>query len=459
MTVKTEHLKKVYFLGIGGIGMSALARYLHAAGARVHGYDKTPTTLTRELEAEGMHIHYDDRPDMIPVDADLIIYTPAVPRELNEYITAQNSGIPMAKRSEFLGAVTNSRNTLAVAGTHGKTTVSTMLAHILYESPAGCTAFLGGISKNHNTNLLLKPDSSFMVAEADEFDRSFLRLHPAGAVITSVDADHLDIYQTHEALLESFSAFAGGIRENGFLVCKKGLPLTPATSAGVKTYTYALRGDADFCTESLKLENGQYTFNLIVPGGRIEGFRPGLPGLFNVENAVAAASVAWLAGVEPDDIQRGIATFSGVKRRFDHRVVKEGLLYIDDYAHHPEELRACIDSVKALYPGRHITGIFQPHLYSRTRDFADGFAESLSLLDRVILLDIYPARELPIPGVSSAMLLEKITVPDRQVAQRDEVIEMMENMDADVILTLGAGDIDQLVEPLTIALNNKNKRP
>ncbi len=459
MTVKTENLNKVYFLGIGGIGMSALARYLLAAGAGVHGYDKTPTTLTRELEAEGMHIHYDDRPELIPADADLIIYTPAVPRELNEYTKALNSGIPMVKRSEFLGAVTNARNTLAVAGTHGKTTVSTMLAHILYTSPAGCTAFLGGISKNHNTNLLLKPESTFMVAEADEFDRSFLRLHPAGAVITSVDADHLDIYQTHEALLESFNTFAGGIRENGFLVCKKGLNLTPATNAGLSIYTYALEGEADFCTEGLKLENGQYTFNLQVPGGRIEGFRPGLPGLFNAENAVAAASVAWLAGVQPDDIRSGIASFSGVKRRFDHRVVKPDMLYIDDYAHHPEELRACIGSVKALYPGRHITGIFQPHLYSRTRDFADGFAESLSLLDRVILLDIYPARELPVPGVNSAMLLEKITVPDRQVVQRDEVIPMMEKLDTDIILTLGAGDIDQLVEPLTIALNNKNKRP
>lgn len=438
-------MKKVYFLGIGGIGMSALARYLNSAGVKITGYDKTHTTLTSELEREGINIHYDDKPELITKDFDLIIYTPAIPKDFGEYITAANSGIRMLKRSEFLEQITKDHETLAVAGTHGKTTVSTMLAHILYSSPQGCTAFLGGIAKNYNSNLLLNHQSKYMVAEADEFDRSFLKLHPKLAVITSTDADHLDIYHDHENLLITFGQFAGNVVSNGKIVIKEGLDLPLPMRNDVNAYTYSINALADFYISDLELHNGKYSFTLNTPGGPVTGFHPSLPGLFNVENSVAAAAGAWLTGVSDDNIISAINSFKGVRRRFDHRIERDDLLYIDDYAHHPEELKACITSVRKLYPGRKITGIFQPHLYTRTRDFAEGFAESLSLLDNLILLDIYPAREKPIKGITSEMLLQLTPIQEKILLKKEEVQNYLKHHKPEILLTLGAGDIDQLV--------------
>lgn len=440
-----EQLKTVYFLGIGGIGMSALARYLHKAGVSIHGYDKTFTTLTAELESEGMVIHYDDRPDLIPADTELVVYTPAIPGDLSEFREIQKSGLPSMKRSELLGEITRTKKTLAVAGTHGKTTVSTLLSHILFPGHNGCTSFLGGIAKNYDSNLLLNPGSRYFVAEADEFDRSFLRLFPWIAIITSADADHLDIYGDHDALKKSFADFTANIDENGFLLTRLGIGIQPATKPKVKSYTYSIEGASDFRALNLMLVDGIYHFDLKTPGEMICGLKPSLPGLFNVENSIAAASAAWLGGSTHEEILAGINTFLGVKRRFDHRINSNGFLYIDDYAHHPEELRACISSVRKLYPGRHITGVFQPHLYTRTRDFAEGFSESLSLLDRVILMDIYPARELPIEGVTSAMLLDRIGVTDKQICSREEIPDLLQKLRPDILLTLGAGDIDKLV--------------
>lgn len=456
--MKIEKLKVVYFLGIGGIGMSALARYLHKAGVKVLGYDKNPTQLTSTLEYEGIAIHYDDRPDLIPADTDLVVYTPAVPIDLAEYQFVTENGIRMMKRSELLGEITKDKTTLAVAGTHGKTTVTTMLSHILYQGSEGCTSFLGGIAKNYDSNLLLRPESKFIVAEADEFDRSFLRLFPWLGIITSADADHLDIYGDHQQLLDSFAAFTANIQENGFLLMKLGVEIPNKTRQSVSRYNYSVSESADFSALNLKLIDGIYHFDLKTPGETVQNLKPGLPGLFNVENSIAAAAAAWLSGSTSDEIRNGINTFKGVKRRFDHRINQPGLLFIDDYAHHPEELKACISSVKALYPERLITGIFQPHLYTRTRDFADGFAQSLSLLDKVILLDIYPARELPIEGVSSDMLLKNITISEKQVCSKEQALQLIDKNRPDILLTLGAGDIDQLVPELENILNRKETR-
>lgn len=441
--MKPGSLKKVYFLGIGGIGMSALARYLNSAGVVVSGYDKTPTTLTTELEEEGISIHYEDKPELITPDFDLVVYTPAVPKDLNEFLRVLEMDLPLIKRSQLLESITAGQKTLAVAGTHGKTTVSTMLAHILYSSPVGCTAFLGGIAKNYNSNLLLNHNSDYMVAEADEFDRSFLRLHPELAVITSTDADHLDIYQSHDSLLTSFKEFADNVSEEGTLVVKSGLNIQASGSR--KLYTYSIYDEADFCIKDMELKNGRYSYNLQSPEGIIKGFNPELPGLFNVENAVAAAAAALLSGVSASDVVKAVNSFTGVRRRFDHRVKHADFLYIDDYAHHPEELKACISSVRKLYPENSITGVFQPHLYTRTRDFATGFAESLSLLDSLILLDIYPAREKPIEGVTSKMLLDITPVKNKQLLSKEETLEYLRHHKPEILLTLGAGDIDQLV--------------
>jgi len=453
--VNTSTLKTVYFLGIGGIGMSALARYLHLAGCRVSGYDKTPTPLTAALEAEGMHVHYNDRPDLVPEDIDLVVYTPAVPSDLGEFLHIVRKGYKMMKRAELLGAITSEKSTLAVAGTHGKTTVTTMLSHILFPGIKGCTSFLGGIAKNYDSNLLLNPASQYMVAEADEFDRSFLRLFPWIAVITSTDADHLDIYKDHQQLKESFALFAANIKENGFLVVKQGLEISLPEGRNITAYTYSVSGSSDFSAENLSLSEGIYSFDLITPGEKITGLMPSLPGMFNVENSIAAAAAAWLAGSSAPEIRKGINTFEGVKRRFDFRINRPGFLYIDDYAHHPEELKACIGSVRALYPERKITGIFQPHLFTRTRDFATGFSESLSLLDKVILLDIYPARELPIKGVTSAMLLKMIKTTDKHLCTKEEALSMLGNSRPDILLTLGAGDIDQMVPQIEQLFSKK----
>ncbi len=448
-----KRIHKVYFIGIGGIGMSALARYFKAKGCDVCGYDRTETILTRSLCAEGIPVHYTDNISVIPLsykdvkDEVLVVYTPAVPSSHDEMNWFRDHGYLMMKRSEVLGMISNAKKTIAVSGTHGKTSVSTMIAHLLTATGVGCDAFLGGISKNYRTNLLLADDSEYVVAEADEYDRSFLRLHPYIAVVTAMDADHLDIYGTHEQMNEAFRQFVSQIKPGGILVAKYGLDLDP--SNGVKKVSYSLDNPhADYYAESIHVEAGRYAANIHTPAGMLENVHIGVPGLVNVENSIAAIAVADLTGAAPDRIKAAIASFEGVQRRFDYRIRTDDVIYIDDYAHHPEELRFTIESVRDLYPDKRITGIFQPHLYSRTRDFVDGFAQSLSLLDELILLDIYPAREEPIEGVSSQIIFDKVTIKNKCMCKKGEVVNILNNRQPELLLTMGAGDIDTLVAPI-----------
>lgn len=448
-----SNIKQVYFLGIGGIGMSALARYFASQGIAVSGYDRTQTELTLQLEKEGIAIHYQDDPQELPHDLDvnhsLIVYTPAIPSTHRELNTLVDRGFPIHKRAEVLGIICNSHRTIAIAGTHGKTSVSTMTAHIMKTSDLGCAAFLGGISKNYHTNLLLDHSGSpWIVAEADEFDRSFLQLTPNLAVITSMDADHLDIYGSHQKVVESFHLFANKIKPGGILLVKKGLNLDIDLST-INTFTYSITAeDADYCAQNIELKQGFYQFDLRTPSAYIEKLVLNYPGLLNVENAVAASALALMAGASEEDVRTALSTYSGVKRRFDIQLNNETYLLIDDYAHHPEELRATIQSVKSLYKGRTLTGVFQPHLYSRTRDFAQGFANSLDLLDEVVLLDIYPARELPIEGVSAELIFNQIQNPQKRLCTKDQLPELAGSFKPGVILMMGAGDIDTLVEPV-----------
>ncbi len=459
-----NQIHQVYFIGIGGIGMSALARYFKAKGCEVCGYDRTETNLTRALCSEGIAVHYTDDTNTIPLsykaikDRVLVIYTPAVPASHSEMIWFKNRNYLMMKRSEALGMISQSKKTIAIAGTHGKTSVSTMSAHLLTAAGIGCDAFLGGISKNYQTNLLLSHNSRYLVAEADEYDRSFLRLHPYIAVVTAMDADHLDIYGTHAQLKEAFAQFVSQITPGGVLVMKHGLKL--ATSEGIRVFTYSLDNrDASYYAEDIGINNGRYSATIHTPYGILKDVQIGVPGLVNVENSIAAIAVACLTGAEPEKIKTGVAAFEGVQRRFDYRIRTNDIVYIDDYAHHPEELRFTIESVRKLYPGRRITGIFQPHLYSRTRDFAGEFAQSLSLLDSLILLDIYPAREEPIEGVSSKIIFDNVTIEDKCLCTKSEVINTLNNVKIDVLLTLGAGDIDTLVVPIEKMLKSKYLAP
>ena len=444
---------KVYFIGIGGIGMSALARYFKAKGCEICGYDRTETALTRNLVSEGIAVHYADDINAIPLsyktnkETVLVVYTPAIPASHNELQWFKNQNYCMMKRSEVLGMISQSKKTIAVAGTHGKTSVSTMIAHLLTVADIGCDAFLGGISKNYKTNLLLAAGSRYVVAEADEYDRSFLRLHPHIAVVTAMDADHLDIYGTHDAMKEAFAQFAAQITSGGTLLIKHGLTLPVPEK--VRTFTYSLDNrEADFYAENIRMEDGRYLFNLQTPQGEIPDIHAGVPGLVNVENGVAAVAVAMLVGADAEKIKGGMASFKGIMRRFDERLRTDKMAYIDDYAHHPEELRFTIESVRKLYPDRHITGIFQPHLYTRTRDFANDFAKSLSLLDALILLDIYPAREEPIEGVTSEIIFDKVTIADKCLCSKNDVVNILKNKKIDILITLGAGNIDTLVEPI-----------
>ncbi len=457
-----QNIKNVYFLGIGGIGMSALARYFKYTGRNVAGYDSTPTALTEALQAQGIDVHYDDDIRNIPSRWNpretLAIFTPAIPDTHRELSWFREKPIGLLKRAKVLGLICNEKMGIAVAGTHGKTTVSTMVATILNETKAGCGAFLGGISKNFESNLLLPPEASpWIVAEADEFDRSFLHLFPQMALITSIDADHLDIYGEKEKITGSFEKFIGQIKPDGKLVVKKGVALdTRKTPA--QLFSYALEGTADFRAESIRLtgEGGYYRFDIITPGDPITGCSLTVPGLINVENAVAAAALAWLTGATATEIRNGLGNFRGVVRRFDVQYKSSRQVYIDDYAHHPAELEAMISSVKALYPGRKITGIFQPHLYSRTRDFAAGFAASLGLLDEVILTPIYPAREEPIPGVSSEIIFERIKNEKKWMLEKAEVSAFLREQPTEVVLTLGAGDIYAIGEQIVDVLKTKN---
>lgn len=429
--------------------MSAIARYYNAKGFKVSGYDRTPSPLTHALESEGIEVHYTDDISYIPneVEDTLVVYTPAIPADMGELVYVQEKGYRVIKRSRMLGEIAEGQRCMAVAGTHGKTTTSTMTSHLFMDSREGCSAFLGGISKNYNSNLLISPND-VIVAEADEFDRSFLQLFPEIAVITSMDADHLDIYGDEQHVKEAFKAFASQV--SGTVIIKHGLDITPAdTSARIRTYSFG-NPEADFHAEPL--EDGH--FNLHYPGGVIEDCVVGIPGWVNVENATAASAIALTYGIAPEKIKRALASFSGVRRRFDIQVRKPGCVYIDDYAHHPEEIKAALSSIRRAYPSSKLTAVFQPHLYTRTRDFAPEFAQALSLADKVILLDIYPARELPIPGVTSEIIFKDIT-SEKVLIRREELMGYLQNEPVEVLVTLGAGDIDRFVGEIAEMLDRR----
>ena len=444
----------IYLIGIGGIGMSALARWYRHAGCRVSGYDRTPSPVTRALEEEGIPVHFEDNASLLPPTPEdtLVIYTPAVPAEMGELTYARSRGYRTVKRSEALEEITDGHRCLAVAGTHGKTSTSTMLAHILTVSGEGCTAFLGGISRNYGSNLLLS-DSGVMVAEADEFDRSFLRLHPEGAVVTAMDADHMDIYRDIDDLRGAFVQF--GRQCSDTLVVKKGLEeYFRSGDVRARIWTYGEGGDFS-ASDIVSDGQGKMYFTLNTPEGRIERCQAGVPGKVYIENATAAAALALLHGTPAEGVRKGIASFRGVARRFDIRLNVPGHTYIDDYAHHPAELAATIASIRQVWPGRKICGIFQPHLFTRTRDFHREFGESLSLLDSLLLLPIYPAREEPLPGVSSSLIYEHCTLKDKRIIQKKEVLEEIASRDTDILVTFGAGDIDRLVQPIENLLREK----
>ncbi|WP_261989937.1 UDP-N-acetylmuramate--L-alanine ligase [Hymenobacter sp. BT190] len=456
----------VYFLGIGGIGMSALARWFRANGHQVSGYDKTCTPLTDALQAEGIAVHFEDAVDQIPVEVrlnpgnTLVVLTPAIPKDHQEWAWLRQNGFDIRKRSQVLGVLTQGHRTIAVAGTHGKTTTSSMVAHLLHHAGVPCSAFLGGISVNLGSNLLLPPaghPEAPVVVEADEYDRSFLTLHPTIAIVTSTDADHLDIYGDKESLVESFRQFVGQIQPGGTLLINHTADpsVAAAAPAGVQVIRYGLsqeQGPELYATD-ITAQGHEFHFNLHGPLGTVPGLTLAVPGFHNVENMMAAAAVAQLEGVAPAALQAAVAAYRGVKRRFEF-ILTAGTpaapqVYLDDYAHHPREIEAFLRSVRALYPGRRLRVVFQPHLFSRTRDFAPGFAESLSLADEVVLMDIYPARELPMPGVTSELILSQITAPKKSLQTRDEILASVElDEDFDVLATVGAGDIDQLVPRL-----------
>ena len=449
-------IHSVYFIGIGGIGMSALSRYFNNIGKMVYGYDRTKTTLTEKMYTEGINISYVDDLDSIPEQiindksSSLIVYTPAIPdnNTILQYFKVQN--YRLYKRAEVLGLITENYRTIAVAGTHGKTSVSTMAAYILHESSLACYAFLGGISKNTGSNLMLPEigrDDMFAVVEADEFDRSFLQLKPNIALITSIDADHLDIYEDKADLVNSFRQFVKNIAQDGILICKNNVNLQVDNRA--KKFSYSLDEHADYHAINLKANsNGTYSFDLQTPEKLISGLETGVQGKINAENAVAASVIAHLAGVPDEVLRKNLKLCTGVKRRFDFQINNKDIVYIDDYAHHPEELKAFISSVKELFADKKITGIFQPHLFTRTRDFANDFAQSLDMLDELFLLDIYPAREKPISGVSSKIIFDKLKLSNKIMCTKNNLLAHIKNSKPEVLLTMGAGDIDRLVEPI-----------
>ena len=447
-------MNHIYFIGIGGIGMSAIARYYNAKGYKVSGYDKTPSPLTHALESEGIEVHYEDNIDFVPKDVEntLVVYTPAIPKDMGELVYVQQNGYRVIKRSRMLGEIAQGQRCMAVAGTHGKTTTSTLLSHLFTASGEGCSAFLGGISKNYNTNLLIH-ENDVIVAEADEFDRSFLQLFPEIAVITSMDADHLDIYGDEAHIKEAFKAFASQV--SGTVIAKKGLDLgANDTKAKILTYAY---NDATADFYALPTQDGH--FDLHYPGGVIEDCVVGIPGWVNIENGVGASAIALTYGLDPQKIKEALASFSGVKRRFDMQVKFDDLVYLDDYAHHPNEIAAAISSTREKYPEFKYTAIFQPHLYTRTRDFAPEFAQALSNVDTLVLLDIYPAREEPIPGVTSEIIFNDVTAPAKILMKKEELLDWIQEQQLDgkqLFITLGAGDIDRLTGPIGEILTNKH---
>lgn len=450
--MELDHIERVYLVGIGGIGMSGLARYFAKRGCIVCGYDKTETDLTDSLRNEGIHIVCSDDVDNIPLSfqetdsSTLIIYTPAIPRDsaiLNHF---KNNHFKLKKRSEVIGLISKEMFTIAVAGTHGKTTTSSIIAHILKDSGHDCSAFLGGIASNYDSNILFGKNN-VLVVEADEYDRSFLSLHPDIAIVTSMDADHLDIYGDKNELIESFKLFASQLKQGGKLIKRSGLPLTNAVS-------YAANEAADIQALNVHVEDGKFSFDFKSSTHNIKNIQFALPGIHNIENALAAIEVALTLGISDEKIKQALTSFKGVKRRFEYIVKTEKHIYIDDYAHHPEELRACIEAVKRLYPNKKLTAIFQPHLFSRTRDFADDFVKALNKIDELILLDIYPAREIPIEGVTAEMLLKKIDLTRKYKYEKKEAIRFVQEQQPELLLTIGAGDIDTLINPLKNALLN-----
>jgi UDP-N-acetylmuramate--alanine ligase len=461
--VKLAQYENIYFLGIGGIGMSALARWFMKNGLRVSGYDRTATTLTADLQQEGMQIHFDDAVESIPAEVlankekTLVIFTPAIPKDHREHAFLKENNYTIMKRSEVLGLISRDYVTVAVAGTHGKTTTSSMVAHLLKTANKNMVAFLGGITTNYASNLVMNGSVSkdtIAVAEADEFDRSFLRLFPKIAIVTSADADHLDIYGDHESLITSFREFIRQIDKGGHLIIHESIAELLASGVDdVQKDIYSMsRGQ--FFAGNITAKSGFFEFDL-QGFGKVEHIRLGVPGFHNIENAVAASIAAWHCGVDLPTIKRGLESFAGVKRRFEFVIRHERLIFVDDYAHHPTEIEAFLRSMKSMYPRKKLTVIFQPHLYTRTRDFAEGFSKSLSLADEVVLMDIYPARELPIPGVDADMLFKDITSPVKIRCGKSDLMEKLGNMDIEVLATVGAGDIDTFVEPIRKMLKKK----
>lgn len=443
--------KVLYFIGIGGIGMSALARYFHTQGWKVSGYDKTITALTKELEASGISIHYEENVNAVPKEVEMVVYTPAIPKGHKELLYYQQNGYNVVKRSDVLGLITKSSFNICIAGTHGKTTITTMTAHLLRDTGYGCNAFLGGISVNYGTNFW-SHERNVCVIEADEYDRSFLKLSPDIAVISSMDPDHLDIYGTAEAMEQAFIDFSGKIKKNGLLISKYGLKRGKELK-GTKQLTYSLKNNsADVYATNIRMKNGSYEYDVIINGKKLDNVILNMGGMHNVENSLAAITVASSLHIEPEKIKAAVASFMGVKRRFQYIIKNDKHVFIDDYAHHPEELRALITGTKELFSGKKCTILFQPHLYSRTKDFADGFAEVLDLADEVILLPIYPARELPMQGVTSEMIIGKMRNRNKRVMSKDELLDWVSKEYSkrtnNVIVTAGAGDIDTMVEPI-----------
>ena len=454
MTHHIDDILNVYFLGAGGIGMSALERYFLACGKAVAGYDRTETPLTRALSAEGAQLHYEDNPELIPAGfrdaaSTLVVLTPAIPSDHKEWEWFRQRGFVIKKRAEVLGLLTRSMKGLCVAGTHGKTTTTAMTAHLLHQSHVGCNAFLGGITKNYGTNYLFSKESPYVVIEADEYDRSFHHLRPFASVITSTDADHLDIYGTEEAYIEAFRHYSTLIQPGGALIVHTGLKLKPEPGEDVRLYSYG-RADGDFHAESLRIGGGRIVFDLVSPIENVSDVELGVPVSVNIENGIAAMALAQLAGARADELRAAMATFGGVDRRFDFKIKRDDLVFLSDYAHHPEEIRQSILSVREVFAGRRLTAIFQPHLFTRTRDFYREFADSLSLLDEVILVDIYPAREKPLPGVTSQLIYDNLR-PDmkRRLVQKEELPAIVHNERFDVLIVIGAGDVDDYVPELT----------
>lgn len=455
-----ETIQSVYFVGAGGIGMSALIRYFLSLGKRVAGYDRTSSELTARLVEEGAVIHYEEDVNQIPewcrdAATTLIVYTPAIPNEHAELNYFRTNGFEIHKRAQVLGIITRSSKALCVAGTHGKTTTSTMAAHLLQQSHVGCTAFLGGISKNYGTNLLLSQESPYTVIEADEFDRSFHWLSPYMSVITATDPDHLDIYGTREAYLESFRHYTTFIQPGGALILHEGLALQPDVQSGVKVYTYS-RDHGDFHAENIRIGGGDIYVDFVAPDTRICDVQLGVPVSINIDNGVAAMALAHLNGVTDEEIKRGMASFRGVDRRFDFKLKTDRIVFLSDYAHHPAEIAQSVRSIRELYQDKKITAIFQPHLYTRTRDFYHEFADSLSLLDEVILTDIYPAREEPIPGVSSQLIYDQLRPGiEKCLCRKEDVLALLETKDIEVLIVLGAGDMDNYVPQITRLLEQR----